>query len=355
MMQFIKRNTLITLMTALALVACGGQNNTAASSASSAAPAAQANGKSTELLNVSYDVMRDFYKEYNPLFLQEYKKNHPNDTLNIQQSHGGSSKQALSVANGLQADVVTMNQNSDIELLQKKQLVENNWQEALPNHAVPFTSISVIIVRKGNPKNIQDWDDLVKEGVELIVANPKTSGNGRYTFLGAFGHALKKNNNNQESAKAFTQKLFANVTVLDAGGRGATTTFAQRGLGDALITFENEAHTILQQFGADKYEIVYPKYTIAAENPVAVVKSVTDKKGTTAAAQAYLQYLWSDEAQELAAKLHLRPSKAEILAKHETRFPKVESFRANDVFGSWDDIMKNYFADGGVFDQINKR
>lgn len=337
----------------LALAACGGQNNTANNQTGSA-PIANS-GNKVELLNVSYDVMRDFYKDYNPLFIKHYKEKNPNVDINVQQSHGGSSKQALSVANGLAADVVTMNQKSDIELLQKKNLVDNNWEQALPNHAVPFTSVSVLIVKKGNPKAIHDFADLTKDGVQVVIANPKTSGNGRYAFLSAYGSALKNNNNNHDTAKELTKKLLANVAVLDAGGRGATTTFAQRGIGDALITFENEAHTIVQQFGSDKFEIVYPKYTIAAENPVAVVKSVTDKKGTTAAAQDYLQYLWSDEAQNLAANLYLRPSKPEILAKYADRFPKVEAFRANDVFGSWDDIMKTYFADGGVFDQINKR
>lgn len=337
----------------LALAACGGQNNTASNQTGSA-PVANS-GNKVELLNVSYDVMRDFYKDYNPLFIKHYKEKNPNVDINVQQSHGGSSKQALSVANGLAADVVTMNQKSDIELLQKKNLVDNNWEQALPNHAVPFTSVSVLIVKKGNPKAIHDFADLTKDGVQVVIANPKTSGNGRYAFLSAYGSALKNNNNNHDAAKELTKKLLANVAVLDAGGRGATTTFAQRGIGDALITFENEAHTIVQQFGSDKFEIVYPKYTIAAENPVAVVKSVTDKKGTTAAAQDYLNYLWSDEAQNLAANLYLRPSKPEILAKYADRFPKVEAFRANDVFGSWDDIMKTYFADGGVFDQINKR
>ena len=338
----------------LALAACGGQNNTANNQNAGSAPVANS-GNKVELLNVSYDVMRDFYKDYNPLFIKQYKEKNPNVDINVQQSHGGSSKQALSVANGLAADVVTMNQKSDIELLQKKNLVNNNWEQALPNHAVPFTSVSVLIVKKGNPKAIHDFADLTKDGVQVVIANPKTSGNGRYAFLSAYGSALKNNNNNHEAAKELTKKLLANVAVLDAGGRGATTTFAQRGIGDALITFENEAHTIVQQFGSEKFEIVYPKYTIAAENPVAVVKSVTDKKGTTAAAQDYLQYLWSDEAQNLAANLYLRPSKPEILAKYADRFPKVEAFRANDVFGSWDDIMKTYFADGGVFDQINKR
>lgn len=341
----------VVLFTALALVACQKNETANSANASSSAPSSS----QQTLLNVSYDVMRDFYKEYNPLFIKHYQAQNANAQIDIQQSHGGSSKQALSVANGLQADVVTMNQTSDIELLQKKGLVSNDWQKALPDNAVPFTSTTVFLVRKGNPKAIKDWDDLAKAGVQIVVANPKTSGNGRYAFLAAYGNALKNNANNHDAAKAFSQKLFANVAVLEAGGRGATTTFMQRNIGDALITFENEAQLAANQFGQGQFEIVYPKYSIAAENPVAVVNSVADKKGTAVLAKDYLAYLWSDEAQNLAASLYLRPSKPDVLAKYSERFPKVETFRANDVFGSWDEIMKTYFADGGVFDQINKR
>lgn len=349
-----KSKTFFAILAAIALSACGGQTSTSNSASSSNAAPAQS-GQKVELLNVSYDVMRDFYKDFNPLFLKHYQAKNPQAQIEVKQSHGGSSKQALSVANGLQADVVTMNQTSDIELLQKKGLVRSDWQQAFPNQAVPFTSTTVFLVRKGNPKNIRDWEDLSRAGVQLVIANPKTSGNGRYTFLAAYGNALKANNNNHEAAKAATQKLLANVVVLEAGGRGATTTFMQRGIGDVLITFENEAAMASQQLGKGEFEVVYPKYSIAAENPVAIVNTVTDKKGTNAVAQEYLQYLWSDEAQSLAADLYLRPSKAEVLAKYSDRFPKVETFRANDVFGSWDDIMKTYFADGAVFDQINKR
>lgn len=347
------KKILLPLFATAALAACGGQNTAAPSQSASAA--SSASGAQTELLNVSYDVMRDFYKDYNPLFLKQYNAKHPDAQLDIKQSHGGSSKQALSVANGLQADVVTMNQTSDIELLQKKGLVADDWQAALPNQAVPFTSATVFLVRKGNPKAIKDWADLAKPDVKLVIANPKTSGNGRYGFLAAYGAALKTSRGNHDAAKDFVKKVFANVAVLDAGGRGATTSFVQRKIGDLLITFENEANLAAKQFGAGEFEIVYPSYSIAAENPVAVVKTVADKKGTAAAAQEYLSYLWSDEAQTLAAQLYLRPSKAEVAAKFADRFPKIETFRANDVFGSWDDIMKTYFADGGVFDQINRR
>lgn len=306
-------------------------------------------------LNVSYDVMRDFYKDYNPLFLKEYAAKHNGASLHIQQSHGGSSKQALSVANGLQASVVTMNQSSDIELLESKGLIDAGWDKEFPNHAVPFTSVTVILVRKGNPKGIQDWEDLTKEGVQVVIANPKTTGNGRYTFLAAYGAALKTHNNDHVKAKEIVRALFKNVPILDNGGRAATTTFVQRQIGDALITFENEANMAAREFGKDQFELVYPKYSVKAENPVAIVDAVVTKKGNEAVAKEYLAYLWSDAAQALAANLYLRPSNPEILAKYQDRFPAIETFRANDMFGTWPEIMKTYFADGGVFDEINKR
>ncbi len=307
-----------------------------------------------DFLNVSYDVMRDFYKEYNPLFLKEYAAKHNGATLNIQQSHGGSSKQALSVANGLQADVVTMNQSSDVELLESKGLIEAGWDKEFPDHAVPFTSATVFLVRKGNPKNIKDWADLTKEGVQVVVANPKTTGNGRYTFLAAYGAELKANGGDHDKAKALVKALFKNVPVLDNGGRAATTTFVKRNIGDALITFENEANMAAREFGAGEFELVYPKYSIKAENPVAIVDTVVAKKGSAEVAKEYLSYLWSDAAQELAASLYLRPSNPAVLEKYKDRFPHIDTFRANDVFGTWPEIMKTYFADGGVFDDIQK-
>lgn len=341
------KKLILSWFTLVLLSACGGEAQQSSSNNDGV--------QKVELLNVSYDVMRDFYKEYNPLFIQYYRQQYPDLAVDINQSHGGSSKQALSVANGLQADVVTMNQNSDIELLEKKGLVPQDWQTLLPNHAVPFTSTTVFLVRKGNPKAIKDWSDLAKDGVSIVIANPKTSGNGRYSFLAAYAAGLKNSDNQHDGARAFMQKLLANVAVLEAGGRGATTTFVQRQIGDVLITFENEANLAAQQFDSGEFELVYPSYSIAAENPVAVVQAVAHKKGTEKIAQDYLNYLWSDEAQNLAANLYLRPSNPEILAQFAERFPKVETFRANDVFGSWDEIMQTYFADGGVFDELNKR
>ncbi len=248
-----------------------------------------------------------------------------------------------------------MNQTSDIELLEQKGLVAKDWQKAFPDNAVPFTSTTVFLVRKGNPKGIHDWADLAKPGVQIVMTNPKTGGNGRYTFLAAYGYALKANNGNQDAAKTYLKQFFGNATALESGGRAATNTFVQRQIGDVLITFENEANVVSKQFGDGQFEIVYPKYSVAAENPVAVVTTVTDKKGTTDVAKAYLGYLWSDEGQNLAADLYLRPSNPQVLAKYADRFPKVETFRPNDVFGTWPEIMKNFFADGGLFDQIYQK
>lgn len=304
-------------------------------------------GDANTLLNVSYDVARDFYKDFNPLFTN----NHQNDDITIQMSHGGSSKQALSVANGLQADVVTMNQASDVEMLVDKGLVSSDWRSQFPNDAVPYTSAIVFLVRDGNPKGIKDWSDLTKEGVEIVLANPKTTGNGRYAFLGAYGYGLHRFNNDKNKTDAFVKDILQNVPVYENGGRAATTTFLQRGIGDVLITFENEANMAASQFGQGQVSIVYPSHTVAATNPVAVVSKVTEQRGTTDKAKTYLNYLWSDDAQQLAADLYLRPSNAEILAKNHDKLPKLNTFNPRDVFGEWRVIMDTYFKDGGVFDQ----
>ncbi len=305
-----------------------------------------------ELLNVSYDVARDFYKSYNPLFVEHYKSENPNANVTIKQSHGGSSKQALSVASGLQADVATMNQGSDIELLKKKGLVADDWEGQFPDNAVPFTSTIVFLVRKDNPKGINDWQDLTKPGVEIVMANPKVTGNGRYAFLGAYGYGLHTFNNEEAPAKDYVRDMLKNVKVYENGGRAATTTFVQRGIGDVLVTFENEANLAATDFGKGKVDIVYPKYSIKSESPVAIVNAVTEKKGTTAAAKAYLDYLWSEPAQQLAADLYLRPSVKSVLDKNGDKLPPVETFRPNDTFGTWDEIMGTFFSDNGVFDQL---
>ncbi|NDV11202.1 sulfate ABC transporter substrate-binding protein [Crenobacter caeni] len=304
------------------------------------------------LLNVSYDVMRDFYKDYNPAF-QKHWKGKTGEAVTIQQSHGGSSKQAMSVVGGLQGDVITMNQAPDINILAERgALVPKDWSKRLANDSVPFTSSTVFLVRKGNPKGIRDWKDLAKPGVQVIVPNPKTSGNGRYSYLAAYGWALKQPGGNDASARAFVGKLFGNAPVLDTGGRAATTTFMQRQIGDVLITFENEAEMVAREFGRGTFEVVYPSLTVSAENPVAVVDKVVDKKGTRKQAEAYLAYLWSPEGQTIAAQNYLRPQDKQVAAKFSAQFPPIKAFRVVDVFGSWDKVMKTHFADGGVFDQI---
>lgn len=305
----------------------------------------------TTLLNVSYDVMRDFYKDLNPAFVKAYKAK-SGETVTIQQSHGGSSKQALSVVNGLPADVITMNQATDIDLLADKGLVPANWASRLPNHSAPFSSTMVILVKKGNPKHIRDWGDLVKPGVQVIIPNPKVTGNGRYGYLAAWGWAKRQDGGSDAKARDYVTKLFKNVPVLDAGGRAATTTFMQRGIGDALVTFENEAEMISREFGRGSFELIYPSLSVQAETPVSVVDKVVDKKGTRKQAEDYLKFLWSPEGQEIAAKNYLRPRDPAIAAKYASQFPSVKTFTVESVFGSWRNAMKTHFADGGVFDQI---
>ncbi|GHD67851.1 sulfate ABC transporter substrate-binding protein [Jeongeupia chitinilytica] len=303
------------------------------------------------LLNVSYDVMRDFYKDYNPVFAKHYQAKF-NDKVTIQQSHGGSSKQARSVIDGLEADVVTMNQSTDIDaIVDKGRQINAGWEKKFPNEAAPFSSLQVLIVRKGNPKGIKDWNDLVKPGVQVIVPNPKTSGNGRYTFLAAWGYAAKLPGGNDAKAREFVTGVFRNVPVLDAGGRAATTTFMQRNIGDVLVTFENEAEMIAREFGRGGFEVVYPSVSIDADLPVAVVDKVVDKKGTRKAAEAYLQYLWSPEGQEVAAQNYLRPRDKAVAAKYAKQFPAVKLFGI-DEFGGWKVAQKKYFDDGGIYDQV---
>jgi len=309
---------------------------------------ARAAGQS--LLNVSYDVSREFYKDYNALFAAYWKKTAGED-VTLNQSHGGSSKQARSVVDGLEADVLTMNQANDIDVLHDRgNMIPADWAKRLPDNSAPTTSTSVILVRKGNPKQIRDWDDLGRAGISVIIPNPKTSGNGRYTYLAAWGAALKKGVN-PTAAQALVRRIFANVPVFDGGGRAATTTFAQRKIGDALATFESEVPLILREFGSD-FEAVYPAWSILAENPVTVVDKVVDKRGTRKLAEAYLKYLWSDEGQELAAKHSLRPRSAKVLAKYAKQFPKLQLFTVDELFGGWKKAQKEHFDDGGLYDQI---
>lgn len=311
--------------------------------------------KDIEILNVSYDVSRDFYKDYNTLFAKGYQKQYPDSKVSINQSHGGSSKQALSVANGLQADVVTFNQESDMNLLVERGLVAADWQQALPNKAVPYTSTMVLLVRSGNPKGIKDWQDLARSDIGVVIPNPKTSGTARYAFLGAYGYALhhfKENVNASVKTDAFMKKLLANVVTYDNGARAATTSFTQRGLGDVLITTENEAHLAAKQFAKGQVDIVYPSYSVLIDNPVAVVTGVTDKAGKTAAATTYLKGLWDTPAQELMAQMYMRPSNEQVLAAHKDTLLDIETFEPVSVFGPWKQIMQTFFVDGGRFDQL---
>lgn len=304
------------------------------------------------LLNASYDVMRDFYKDLNPAFQKSYKAKTGED-VTIQMSHGGSTKQARAVIDGLAADVITMNMVPDIDVLADKgKLVPEKWAARLPNASVPFTSTSVFIVRKGNPKAIKDWNDLTKAGTQVIIPNPKTSGNGRYTYLSAWGYALKQPAGNDTKARDFVAGLFKNVPVLDTGGRAATTTFMQRQIGDVLVTFENEAEMISREFGRGNFEVVYPSTSILVEPPVSVVDTVVDKKGTRKAAQAYLDFLWTAEGQEIAAQNYLRPRNGDVFKKYASQFPKLSLFTVDEVFGGWKKVQKQHFDDGGVFDQI---
>lgn len=302
-----------------------------------------------QLLNVSYDVAREFYKQYNPLFVAHWKKTTGED-VSVNQSHGGSSKQARSVADGIEADVVTMNQANDIDFLANQKLVPADWAKRLPNNSAPSTSTSVILVRKGNPKGIKEWADLGRPGISVVIPNPKVTGNGRYSYLAAWGATIK-GGGDAAKARDLVTRIFANVPVFDGGGRAATTTFAQRNIGDALATFESEVPLILKEFGGD-FDVVYPSISILAENPVSVVDKVVDRKGTRKQAEAYLKYLWSDEGQELFAQLHLRPRSEKVLAKHAAVFPKIKLFTVDEVFGGWTKAQKDHFDDGGVYDQV---
>lgn len=303
------------------------------------------------LLNVSYDVSRDFYKDYNPMF-QKHWQTKTGEKLDLKQSHAGSTKQVRAVADGLEADVVTMNQASDVDFLAERGLVAADYAKKFPTNASPYTSTMVFIVRKGNPKALKDWNDLAGAGVQVILPHPKNTGNGRYSYLAAWGYALKQPGGNEAAAKAFVGKLLKNAPLFAAGGRDATTTFMQRRIGDVLVTFESEAELIAREFGRGEFEVVYPSLSILTEFPVAVVEKVVDKKGTRKQAQAYLEYLWSKEGQENAAQNYLRPRDAEMLKKYAQFFPPIKTFSVDEVFGGWSKAFPAHFKDGGSFDQI---
>ena len=309
------------------------------------------NTKSVELLNVSYDPTRELYTKFNESFAA-YWKDKTGQDLTINQSHGGSGKQGRAVIEGLEADVVTLALAYDIDEISQSGLIESNWQSEFKENSSPYTSTIVFLVRKGNPKNIKDWDDLIKDDVSVITPNPKTSGGARWNYLAAWAYAAHKNNGDQASAKDFVSKLYANVEVLDSGARGATTSFVERGMGDVLIAWENEAFLSLNELGKDEYEIVVPSLSILAEPPVAIVDKVVDKKGTREVAQAYLDYLYTKEGQEIAAQNYYRPRDKEVAEKYKDKFPEIKLVTVDEEFGGWTKAQSTHFADGGTFDQI---
>ncbi|MCR8641344.1 sulfate ABC transporter substrate-binding protein [Paenibacillus sp. N1-5-1-14] len=307
-----------------------------------------------ELINVSYDPTRELYRDYNQAFEAYWKQLKGQDVV-IRQSHGGSGKQARTVIDGLQADVVTLALENDINQLKKVGLVQGDWQSRLPDRSAPYTSTIVFLVRKGNPKEIHDWPDLIKPGVEVITPNPKTSGGARWNYMAAWGYALKTSNKSEAAAKDFVTKLYQNVKVLGTGARDSTTTFVEQGIGDVLITWENEAMLTTKDVGKDDYEIVLPSMSILAEPPVAVVDQVVDKKGTREVAEAYLQYLYTKEGQTLAAEHYFRPTMPEVVEQFRATFPSIPLFRIDDPdLGGWDLVQKKHFSDNGVFDSIYK-
>lgn len=303
------------------------------------------------LLNVSYDPTRELYQEFNAAFAKHWKSEKGEDVI-VRQSHGGAGKQARAVIDGLEGDVVTLALAYDIDEISRRGLIAEGWQKRLPNNSCPYTSTIVFLVRKGNPKNIRDWDDLTRSDVSVITPNPKTSGGARWNHLAAWAYALKHNDNDEAKAQEFVGKLFKNVPVLDSGARGSTTTFVQREIGDVLITWENEAFLAVEKLGKGKVEIVLPSMSILAEPPVTIVDKVVDAHGTRELATAYLEYLYSDVGQELAAKYHYRPSNPRIAEKYGEKFPKLELITIDDAFGGWQKAQAKHFADGGVFDQI---
>lgn len=306
-----------------------------------------------QILNVSYDPTRELYVEFNAAFVQKWKADHPGDSVSFRQSHGGSGKQARSVIDGIDADVVTLALAYDVDAIAERGFIAKDWQARLPENSAPYTSTIVFLVRKGNPKGIKDWADLVKEGVQVITPNPKTSGGARWNYLAAW-HYAKQQSGSDEGAADFVKKLLANVPVLDTGARGSTITFVERGIGDVLLAWENEAYLSLAELG-DKFEIVTPSISILAEPTVAVVDRNVDKKGTREVATAYLQYLYSDEGQEIAAKHFYRPRNETVAEKYKDKFAKVELFTIDEAFGGWQKAQKEHFEDGGTFDQIYQR
>lgn len=353
MKNALKRGVLIGLavMMTAALAACGTDKTDTPASAKDNEKTDGTEPKSIELLNVSYDPTRELYENYNKAFAAYWEKE-KGQKVTFQQSHGGSGKQSRSVIDGLEADVVTLALGYDIDAIRQAGLIEQGWESKFEHNSAPYTSTIVFLVRKGNPKGIKDWPDLIKEGVEVITPNPKTSGGARWNYLAAWGYALKANNNDEAKAEAFVKELFTHVPVLDSGARGATTTFVERQIGDVLLAWENEAYLSINELGPDKFEIVNPSVSILAEPPVAVVDKIADKHGTREVAEAYLKYLYSEEGQEIAAENYYRPTLAKVKDKFKDQFPAIELFTLKDIFGTWEETQAKHFNDGGIFDKI---
>jgi sulfate transport system substrate-binding protein len=343
------RNTqrFFTLIIALLVGVAGCAPSSSATGASGSGAS-----QSVQLLNVSYDPTRELYQDLNTAFAQHWKQKENQDVA-VRQSHGGSGAQARAVIDGLEADVVTLALGYDIDAIaDQAKLIPADWQKRLPANSAPYTSTIVFLVRKGNPKQIRDWNDLVKPGVAVITPNPKTSGGARWNYLAAWGYALRQNNNDETRAREFVTQLFRNVPVLDSGARGSTTTFTERNIGDVLLAWENEAILAIKDLGPDKFEIVIPSLSILAEPTVAIVDKVVDKRGTRAVAQAYLEFLYSDEGQRIAAKHYYRPRNESVAAEYQSQFPRVELITLDTAFGGWAQAQRIHFGDNGIFDQI---
>ncbi|MDW5376787.1 thiosulfate ABC transporter substrate-binding protein CysP [Halomonas sp. HP20-15] len=340
----------MTFLSALRRVAIAS-SATAALAGSIVSPAMAAD---RELLNSSYDIARELFATLNPEFVDWWQQNH-GESVEIKQSHGGSSKQARAIMQGLKADVVTYNQVTDVDVLAEAGLVAEDWQQQYPNNASPYYSTTAFLVREGNPKGIDSWDDLVADDVEIVFPNPKTSGNGRYTYLAAWGYADRAFDGDEDKIRDFMKQFLGNVKVFDTGGRGATTTFVERGIGDVLITFESEVNNIRNEYGKDDYEVVVPPVSILAEFPVAVVEEYAERNGTSELAHGYLDYLYTEEAQRLLAGFNYRVNDENVQAEFAEQFPATELLRVEDVFGGWDEVMDTHFSSGGVLDQLQRR
>lgn len=350
-MMIARRTTLLALLALLPLAGCKSEASQA-SAAGSAAAKTDAQRTEVSLLNVSYDPTRELYAEINPAFVKHWKEK-TGQTVTIKQSHGGAGKQARAVMDGLEADVVTLALAYDIDVMHSRGgLIPKDWQARLPSNSTPYSSTIVLLVRAGNPKKILDWNDLVRDDVSVITPNPKTSGGARWNYLAAWGYALRKNGNDEARARDFVARLFKNVPVLDSGARGSTATFVERNIGDVLIAWENEAYLALKELKPNSYEIVTPSLSILAEPPVTVIDKYAKKHGTEEVAKAYLEFLYTPEAQKLAGKHYYRPIDPEVAKQFEKQFAKVELFTIGEVFGSWRDTQKKHFDDGGIFDQI---